>query len=155
MTKLVVAFRIDEGAWKLTKGSVIFGNGNSGNFHLNFRGLFSLGILCVGKISSERKSSWRLVCFHLSRYKKRVKVSRDRPRWSKGFQEFKAPDFLDFRHYEGGKVVTLTHRPSLPPGVFLVLIFRVWVDPRAHGSVGSFGKNPQWQHWGSIPRPFN
>jgi hypothetical protein len=27
------------------------------------------------------------------------------------------PDFLDFRHYEGGKVVTLTHRPSLPPGV--------------------------------------
>jgi hypothetical protein len=34
-------------------------------------------------------------------------------------------DRLDFRHYEGGKVVTLTHRSSLPPGVFLVLIFRV------------------------------
>jgi hypothetical protein len=48
----------------------------------------------------------------------------------------------------GGKIVTLTHRPSLPPGVFLVLIFRGWVDPRAHGSVGSFGKNPQWHHWG-------
>jgi hypothetical protein len=27
------------------------------------------------------------------------------------------PDFLDFWHYEGGKVVTLTHRPSLPPEV--------------------------------------
>ena len=53
---------------------------------------------------------------------------------------FKAPDFLDFRHNEGGKVVTLTHRPFLPPGVFLVLIFRAWVDPRAHGFVGSFGK---------------
>ena len=26
-------------------------------------------------------------------------------------------DLLDSRHYEGGKVVTLTHRPSLPPGV--------------------------------------
>jgi hypothetical protein len=26
--------------------------------------------------------------------------------------------------YEGGKVATLTHRPPLPPGVFLVLIFR-------------------------------
>jgi hypothetical protein len=25
-------------------------------------------------------------------------------------------DLLDTRHYEGGKVVTLTHRPSLPPG---------------------------------------
>jgi hypothetical protein len=25
--------------------------------------------------------------------------------------------FHDFLHYEGGKVVTRTHRPSLPPGV--------------------------------------
>jgi hypothetical protein len=33
---------------------------------------------------------------------------------------------------EGGEVVSLTHRPPLPPGVFLVLIFtRGWVDPRA------------------------
>jgi hypothetical protein len=32
------------------------------------------------------------------------------------------------------------HRPSSPPGVFLVLIFRGWVEPRANGSVGSFGK---------------
>jgi hypothetical protein len=27
-------------------------------------------------------------------------------------------DFLDFRHYEGGKVVTLTHPPPLPTEVF-------------------------------------
>ena len=33
---------------------------------------------------------------------------------------------------EGGKVVSLTHRPRLPPGMFLVLIFtRGWVDSRA------------------------
>jgi hypothetical protein len=51
-------------------------------------------------------------------------------------------DFLDIRHYEGSKVVTLTHRPPLPPGVILVLIFSGWVDPRAHGSVGSFEKIP-------------
>jgi hypothetical protein len=57
--------------------------------------------------------------------------------WGSGRLRF--PDFLDFRHYKGCKVVTLTHRPSLPPRVFLVLIFRGWVDPRAHGSVGSFG----------------
>jgi hypothetical protein len=25
--------------------------------------------------------------------------------------------------YEGGEVVSLTHRPPLPPGMFLVLIF--------------------------------
>jgi hypothetical protein len=42
--------------------------------------------------------------------------------WGTG--RLKLPDFLDFRHYEGGNVVTLTHRPPLPPGVFLVLIFR-------------------------------
>jgi hypothetical protein len=33
---------------------------------------------------------------------------------------------------EGGEVASLTHRPPLPPGMFLVLIFtRGWVDPRA------------------------
>jgi hypothetical protein len=37
-----------------------------------------------------------------------------------GTGRLRLPDFLDFRHHEGGKVVTLTHRPSLPPGVFLV-----------------------------------
>jgi hypothetical protein len=34
-----------------------------------------------------------------------------------GIRKIKVPDFLDFRHYEGVKVVTLTHRPSLPPSV--------------------------------------
>jgi hypothetical protein len=28
------------------------------------------------------------------------------------------PDFHEFRHYEGGKIVTPLHWPSLPPGVF-------------------------------------
>jgi hypothetical protein len=67
-----------------------------------------------------------------------------------GSRRLRLLDHLDIRHYEGGKVVTLTHRPSLPPGVFLVVIFRGWVDPRAHGSVGSLGKNPQRQNWGSM-----
>jgi hypothetical protein len=57
-----------------------------------------------------------------------------------GIRKVKAPDFLDVRHYEDGKVITLTHRPSLPPVVFLVLIFTGWIDPRAYGSVGSFEK---------------
>jgi hypothetical protein len=71
---------------------------------------------------------------------KRVWSPATRRGWPKGFREVKAPDFLDFRHYKGGKVVTLTHRPSLPPWVFLVLIFRGRVYPRAHGSVGAYGK---------------
>jgi hypothetical protein len=33
---------------------------------------------------------------------------------------------------KGGEVVRLTHRPPLPEGMFLLLIFtRGWVDPRA------------------------
>ena len=46
---------------------------------------------------------------------------------------------------EGGEVVSLTHRPPLPPEMFLVLIFtRDWVDPRAmEGSEGNMSlKNP-------------
>jgi hypothetical protein len=34
-----------------------------------------------------------------------------------GSRRLRLLDLLDFRHCEGGKVVTLTHRPSLPPGV--------------------------------------
>jgi hypothetical protein len=48
---------------------------------------------------------------------KKVKLSRYRPEQALRDPEVKAPDFLDFRHYEGGKVVTLTQRPSLPPGI--------------------------------------
>jgi hypothetical protein len=70
-----------------------------------------------------------------------------------GSRRLRLLDLLDFRLYKGGKVVTLTHRPPSPPGIFLVLIFRGWVDPRAHDSAGSYGKDPQRHHWGSIPRP--
>jgi hypothetical protein len=59
----------------------------------------------------------------VSKYIK-VKVSRYRPEQALGDPEVKTPGFLDFRHYEGGKAVILTHRPSLPPGGFLVHIFR-------------------------------
>jgi hypothetical protein len=41
-----------------------------------------------------------------------------------------------------------------PQGNSLVLIFRGLVDPRAHGSVGSFGKNPQCDRPGIDPETF-
>jgi hypothetical protein len=54
------------------------------------------------------------------------------PVWPRGFQEVWAPKFSWHSALEGGEVVSLTHRPPLPPGMFLVLIFtRGWVDPRA------------------------
>ena len=39
---------------------------------------------------------------------------------------------------DGGKVVSLTHRPPLPPkAIFLVFIsVRGWVDPRGHSAIG-------------------
>ena len=46
-----------------------------------------------------------------------VKFSRNRSEKSLGGSEVKAPDFLDFLHHEGGKVVALMHRPPLPPEV--------------------------------------
>jgi hypothetical protein len=53
-----------------------------------------------------------------------------------GSRRLRLPDFLDFRHYEGGKVVTPMHRPPLPSGVFLVLIFRVnRIDCLENGNV--------------------
>jgi hypothetical protein len=42
---------------------------------------------------------------------------------------------------------------AFTPGEIPGFIFRGWVDTRAHGSVGSYGKNPQWHHWELIPRP--
>jgi hypothetical protein len=72
----------------------------------------SIGFNSVGSPRSRRRNT--ATC---SERGKKVKLSRDTPRWPKGFREVKAPDFLDFRHYKGGKIVTLRHRPSLPPGV--------------------------------------
>jgi hypothetical protein len=42
--------------------------------------------------------------------KVKVKVPRYKPKRLRG-------DLVDFRHYEGGKVITLTHRPPSPPGI--------------------------------------
>jgi hypothetical protein len=56
---------------------------------------------------------------------------------------------------EGGEVVSPTHRPPLPPEMFLVLIFtRGWVDPRAmERSEGDTSlKNPVTPHLESNPR---
>jgi len=56
-----------------------------------------------------------------------------------GSRKLRFPDFMTTAQH-GGKVVSLTHRPPLPPGNALVLIsVRGCVDPRAmHTQVCKF-----------------
>jgi hypothetical protein len=42
---------------------------------------------------------------------------------------------------------------AITPGEIPGTKFTGWVNTRAHGSVGSYGKNPQWQQCKSILRP--
>ena len=91
----------------------------------------------------------------LVRLYKKVKVSRERPRWPKGFRYVKAPDFLDFRRYEGGKVVTIMHRPSLPPGVSWYSFLEAESTPGHMVPSAATEKIPSDTPRGSIPRLSN
>jgi hypothetical protein len=62
-----------------------------------------------------------------------------------GPRRLKPPDFLTSAH-EGGRLSAFT------PRINLVLIFRGWVDPRAHGTVRCHGKKLR-RHRELIPGP--
>ena len=64
--------------------------------------------------------------------KVKVKESRNRPGVAQRVPGGLGSQISWHSAREGGEVVRLTHRPPLPPGMFLVLIFtRGWLDPRA------------------------
>jgi hypothetical protein len=72
-----------------------------------------------------RGSTWIVIT-------KKVKVSRNRPAVAQRFPVVLGSQISWHSAHEGGEVVSLTHRPPLPPRMFLVLIFtRGWVDPGA------------------------
>jgi hypothetical protein len=62
----------------------------------------------------------------------KVKQSRNRPGVAQRIPGGLGSQISWHSAHEGGEVVILTHRPHLPPGMFLVLIFTGgWVNPRA------------------------
>jgi hypothetical protein len=93
--------------------------------------------------------AWDTLNIHVKRYR----FSSTSLKWLLGFQEVKVPG--SSRHSARWK---WQGRHPYAPAAFTprsipILIFRSWVDPRVHVSFGSFGKNPQRHHRGSIPRP--
>jgi hypothetical protein len=71
--------------------------------------------------------------------------------WGSG--RLRLPYFLEFLHCECGKVFTLTHRPSLPPGVSWYSFLKAESTPGHMVPSVASGKNPKRHGWGSIPRP--
>jgi hypothetical protein len=56
-------------------------------------------------------------------HSKKVKESRNRPSVAQSVPGGLRSQILRHSAREGGEVVSLTHRPTLPTGMFLVLIF--------------------------------
>ena len=55
--------------------------------------------------------------------------------------------------HEGGQVITLTHRPPLPPGISWYSFLEVESTPGTWTCRTLRKKNPQWHDRGSIPGP--
>ena len=97
-----------------------------------------------------RSSLWPLltsewVAEGISNWNVKVKQSRNRPSVAQSVPGVLGSQISWHSERESGEVVSLTHRPPLPPRVFLVFIFtRGWVDPRAmERSEGNMSlKNP-------------
>jgi hypothetical protein len=74
----------------------------------------------------------RFFCLRIQTSKVKVKESRNRPGVTQRVPGGLGSQISWHSAHKGDEVVSLTHRPPLPPGMFLVLIFtRGWVDPRA------------------------
>jgi hypothetical protein len=65
-------------------------------------------------------------------------------------REVEAATFSDIRLIDDGKVVSLTCRPLLPQGCFLILIsVRGWIDPKAIVPLEGLGKLKKYNSSGT------
>ena len=129
-----------------------------GSFGIHLQGVLkcaSLKLLVMFRVSSRCLAAWYLDC-NVKRNVKFVQYISCYTilyKFDRGFQKVYAPRFPWHSAHEGGEVVSLTHWPPSPPGMFLVLIFtRGWVDPRVMvQSEGICHWKIQWHHRQSIP----
>jgi hypothetical protein len=77
-----------------------------------------------------------LACLKKSKYLS-VRTPATGPVWPRWFQAVRAPRFSWHSAHEGGKVVSLMHRPPLPPGNVPGTHFHQGLSwPQGHGAVG-------------------
>jgi len=88
----------------------------------------------------------------MDKVKVKVNESRNRPGLAQRVPGGLGSQISWHSAHEGGEVVSLTHRPPLPPGMILMLIFtRSWVDPRAMvWSEGNTSMSPQGIDSGTV-----
>jgi hypothetical protein len=86
----------------------------------------------------------------------KVKFSHYRPEQAPGDPEGQGfRIFHNFRHYESGKVVTLTRRLPLPPGISWYSFLEAESTPGHMVPSVATEKNPQRHHRESIPQPYH
>jgi hypothetical protein len=125
------------------------------NFSMNTNGcVFSL---CQNvKKKKYRDNENHILSVRLHTYWRRRSYPCNRPWKPMGLWDVEAPTFsLDNRLTDGGKFVSLTRRPPLPPGRFMVFIsVRGWVEPSAIVRLEGLGKLTKIHLIGTRTRDF-
>ena len=90
---------------------------------------------------------------YIGQHNSLIRKSADRAQSLRGIPWHLPYNWAHLAHY-GGRIVSPTHRPPLPPQDILVLIsLKVRVNPQEHTAISSQLKKSQWQNRKPNPRP--